>query len=969
MIAQTGHLRLLGNGAHSGQFDIGTGGVAEFEGGTQTSGGAITGGGPLPTPTGLAAVASDTGGQLATGTYFYKVAARNINGETLASGEVSVAVTGPAGKVTLSWDAVPGATSYRVYRGTASNAQNLFFTAGGNGLVDTGAGATGGSPQTVNNSHARVYFSGGTITLNGTYDVPTTWIGGGTSSFNGPTSFNELHVFGGLGAMNRPNSDVAFLSLTGGAIGGTGQLSVVGPRTSSWTGGAMHTAGTTRIAPGVTLNLSGTGVKDLHTNRLLRNDGTMVWTGTGPLRTGGNPLFENAGLFEIQTDADVNADLGAGTQIVNTGTVSKTAGVGSSNPTDISVPFDNDGTVLAQTGYLRLNSGDGPNASTGTFNIPAALDFSGATYDLGTASSMSGAGTVVFSAGQTNVNGVYDLTTTTVTGGAAAFEAVESLTDVLNLSGGTLAGSGRLTMTGPAASSWTGGAMSVGTTLVRPGVTLNLGGGTVKDIHSGRVLRNEGTMVWTGTGNIRSGNATFENTGLFEVQTDADINQDLGGTHQLVNTGTVSKTAGVGSSNPTDISVPFDNDGTALVQAGYLRLNSGDGPNASSGTFSVPAALDFSGGTHDLGAASSLSGSGSVFFTAGQTNVNGAYDLATTGVTGGVAVFDAADSLTDVLNLSTGVVAGSGRLTLQGPAPSSWTGGSMSGTGTTLVPAGVTLNLGGGNVKDIHSGRVLRNEGTAVWTGTGNMRSGNATLENTGLFDVQTDADISQDLGGTHQIFNTGTFRKSAGAASTDVAVTVNEHGRDDRGAHGNAEPERGVHQLQRNDRRPDGLGRYLVRSILRFNNADIVTNNARIVLDRLRPGFRPELARRPAQLRRQRAAGRLLDDAAGATSHERGAWAEPDQPRDPARHRDVLPERYEQRDRRAGRLGRAAHDQRQLHPEHDRAASDRGRQGRAADDRGHGFRPAPRHRHGHAGRRRGRDRPAEPGRADEPAD
>ena len=53
---------------------------------------------------------------------------------------------------------MPGATSYRVYRGTASNAQNVFYTAGGAGFVDTGAAATGGAPQTLNTSGARAYL-------------------------------------------------------------------------------------------------------------------------------------------------------------------------------------------------------------------------------------------------------------------------------------------------------------------------------------------------------------------------------------------------------------------------------------------------------------------------------------------------------------------------------------------------------------------------------------------------------------------------------------------------------------------------------------------------------------------------------------------------------------------------------------------------------------------------------------------
>jgi hypothetical protein len=100
----------------------------------------------LPTPTGLTGTPSSTGGSLATGTYFYKVTALNATGETVPSGEISVPVTGPTGSVALSWNAVPGATGYRVYRGTASGGQNVFYTSGATSFTDTGAAGTAGSP-------------------------------------------------------------------------------------------------------------------------------------------------------------------------------------------------------------------------------------------------------------------------------------------------------------------------------------------------------------------------------------------------------------------------------------------------------------------------------------------------------------------------------------------------------------------------------------------------------------------------------------------------------------------------------------------------------------------------------------------------------------------------------------------------------------------------------------------------------
>lgn len=108
----------------------------------------------LGAPTGLTATGSPTGGSLPAGTYFYKVTAFDSQGiETAASAETmaSVMVMGSNnGSVFVSWAApmaaVPGATAYRVYRGTASGAQNTFYVTTATSLLDTGAPGRFGMP-------------------------------------------------------------------------------------------------------------------------------------------------------------------------------------------------------------------------------------------------------------------------------------------------------------------------------------------------------------------------------------------------------------------------------------------------------------------------------------------------------------------------------------------------------------------------------------------------------------------------------------------------------------------------------------------------------------------------------------------------------------------------------------------------------------------------------------------------------
>ena len=104
---------------------------------------------------------------------------------------------------------------------------------------------------------------------------------------------------------------------------------------------------------------------------------------------------------------------------------------------------------------------------------------------------------------------------------------------------------------------------------------------------------------------MRSAISTFQNNGVFDVQADVNFLNNLGGTGQFNNAGTLKKSAGTGT---TVFSMGVDNDGSLLANTGTFELANGDGgSNVSSGSYSVPATLSFTGGTHDLAAASSVS--------------------------------------------------------------------------------------------------------------------------------------------------------------------------------------------------------------------------------------------------------------------------------------------------------------------------------------------------------------------------
>lgn len=105
----------------------------------------------ISAPTGLTAGAVGSGGTFAAGTYYWEVTATTALGETTVSNEASATLI-LNGSCNLSWTAPVGTvTGYKVYRGTASGAENVLVTTiTGNTttFTDTNVGGAGTPPTT-----------------------------------------------------------------------------------------------------------------------------------------------------------------------------------------------------------------------------------------------------------------------------------------------------------------------------------------------------------------------------------------------------------------------------------------------------------------------------------------------------------------------------------------------------------------------------------------------------------------------------------------------------------------------------------------------------------------------------------------------------------------------------------------------------------------------------------------------------
>lgn len=103
------------------------------------------------TPFNLTAAAVGSGGTFAAGNYFWEVTATTALGETTVSNEATATLV-LNGSANLAWNAPNNTvTGFKVYRGTASGAENVLVTTLGptvTSFTDTNVGGAGAPPGT-----------------------------------------------------------------------------------------------------------------------------------------------------------------------------------------------------------------------------------------------------------------------------------------------------------------------------------------------------------------------------------------------------------------------------------------------------------------------------------------------------------------------------------------------------------------------------------------------------------------------------------------------------------------------------------------------------------------------------------------------------------------------------------------------------------------------------------------------------
>ena len=352
-----------------------------------------------------------------------------------------------------------------------------------------------------------------------------------------------------------------------------GDVRVTG--TLRWDGGGHAAPGTTTVAPGGRILVTGVrghacGSPSLDAGRRLVNQGLLRVEGGSDLFSNGTPraTIENAARIELAgaSGSCGSARISGDALLRNTGTIEGTG--------DLGLTLDNDGSV---TGALSVESNSAVSHSGA---------FRGVKLTDGVVALEPGA---VWAGNTELADGELQIpagTTLPVAGG-----------DTLRMTGGTVGGEGTLSVAGTLA--WEEGQQTgPGTTVIAPGGTATIGGANkYAALREDRALVNRGTLSLAGGTLFVAQGASVLNAAQMTVAGGSAIDgvgSGFGLDGLIHNTGTLRKT-GTGTAVAE---VPLDNDGTLEVAGGTLEAT---GLRDFTGTFSGGRS-GLSNGTYVVGA-------------------------------------------------------------------------------------------------------------------------------------------------------------------------------------------------------------------------------------------------------------------------------------------------------------------------------------------------------------------------------
>ncbi len=558
-----GELTLDSGTLSMAEGDTGTVGVLVMTGGTLTGAGTLKVTGTLswPAPTtestmsgaGSTVLASGASGSISVpGGDEAKLVKRSLVNEgtlTLVSGHVTLAEEARLenrGTLEVNSEATgavklaPGGSGKLVNAGTVEKSSgtgtsqvSVAFESSGiaeaqkGQLAFTEGGSSTSTGQWVAGEGASLALTGGSFTMSGSSWSGAIDLTGASVIAEGVRDSSSVPVSvqaGTLSVAGATASTARDLSLTGGTLGGAGTLKVSGSLEWTGEGGKMSGSGSTVLESG------GTGKIEVKTPvyvkaRSLVNNGTLTWA-SGAIFLEEGAQISNSGTFYANDNgpscgggcrgSGIDTGTGTGT-FENNGAVIESAG----SEALVEVGFDNQGSVKAETGVLKLRgggiSGHTATGSWSTTGSSSAIEFTGGTFAWGSAISIAGsiidAGAMI-SAGDVQGSGEVDLQLESglLTLNGPSVSHVSEL-QLLHLNG-KLSGAGGVDVSSSLL--WNEGTMEgSGKTVLEEKAT-----GTIEDTTAhliGRRFVNEGRLTLPSGAIMLGDNAVFENRGFFLV--------------------------------------------------------------------------------------------------------------------------------------------------------------------------------------------------------------------------------------------------------------------------------------------------------------------------------------------------------------------------------------------------------------------------------------------------------------------
>lgn len=772
----------------------------------------------------------------------------NWSGGSVGTGSVLSIATN--GQVNLS------SSASKVLGGTLTNAGSITFGGTGNfqmngaGLLHNLPGALfeqqndrlmdviSGTPVFVNEGIIRKTIATGTtlwqLRLVNSGDLH---MQSGTNSYAAGSEFLSGTRFLGAGANLVPGSSVfqgdltsENLVISSGTHSGTNVCSGV----VRWTGGTLGLGSQFTIAPGSSWLLSGTVSKGIA--GVITNGGTMIFSGTGSLQMGGTALLHNlaGGVFEQQSNALMDRT-GGDPLFVNAGVLRKTTVTGS---TSWQIRLVNSGDVDTQIGTNSFGGGGELLSGTRFLGVGANVLASGAVTLTGNLTSENLEMQGMALGGHGTLSGTARWTGGSIAPGGALTVAADG---TLLLSGGNSrdvvgvltnagvivwSGSGQLRMSDSVVHNLAGARFEI-----QNDSLVNDTGGSPVFINRGVIRKTAGTgttdwqvpLVNSGDIETLTGRMTLAGGSDFQ-----DGTRFLGAGTNAVTIGTITLSGDIFSENlqlagatltgagsftgsldwlsgtisaALNLSIPTN--GVLHLAGSNLKTVNGAVTNAGTILWEGTGAFRFSGVLHSLAtgllecrtdALLDLSGGTSAVFvnegvfrkTAGPgTNLfqvrlvnSGDFEVQL----GGVEIAAGSEFHDGTRLLGAGaVILKSGTITLNGDIYSEnlrlagatltgagsftgsldWLSGTIAAALNLAIPTNGVLHLASTGIKTING--TVTNAGMILWEGTGDLQL-KGVLHNLpgALFEARND-ELLDFTGGSPILLNEGTFLKSAG--------------------------------------------------------------------------------------------------------------------------------------------------------------------------------------------------------------